>query len=315
MKKLFDKTGQTEEQWQEFRRNMKGIGGSDVAVILGLSPFKTPFSLWLEKTGQIKPKPLDNEYVEWGNLLEPIIRDKFRRETGFEVSECPYVLGHDNHDFMVANIDGIVIDNSGEGIGVLEIKTTSERHKKDWENGIPEYYMCQVQHYLGVTDYKYAYVAVLIGGSHFKYFRVERDDFIIDRIIAAEMQFMEMMEKNIAPEIMPQDSDSIAELYPEDNDETILMPPEYEELAEQYWNIQTTIKNLEHDLESVKNRIKLFAGENKHIRGVRLKVSLPTVTKILFDQKRFSQEMPETYERYKTKESSYRGFTIKMVDE
>ncbi len=315
MKKLFDKTGQTEEQWQEFRRSMKGIGGSDVAVILGLSPFKTAFSLWLEKTGQVKKPNLDNEYIEWGNLLEPVIRDKFRRETGFEVMECPFVLGHDQHDFMVANVDGFVRDDSQDGLGVLEIKTTSERHKKDWEDGIPEYYMCQVQHYLGVTEYNYAYVAVLIGGNHFKYFRVERDDFIIDRIIAAEMKFMEMVEKMIPPEIVPQDLEAVGELYPEDNDETVLMPPEYEELTERYWSLQEEIKCLEIELEAVKTRIKFFAGENKHIRGIRFKVSLPTITKKIFDQKRLAAEQPKLYEEYKTKESSYRGFTVKRIDE
>src|SRR6476620_3868255 len=124
MKILLDKTGMTEADWQEYRRKQQGIGGSDVAVILGLSPYKSAFSLWLEKTGQVKAKPVQNEYVEWGNLLEPVIRDKFRRETGFEVYENPYVLQHDEHEFMVANIDGEVVDPAYNGErGILEIKT------------------------------------------------------------------------------------------------------------------------------------------------------------------------------------------------
>lgn len=315
MKKIFDKTGQTEEQWQEFRQSMKGIGGSDVAIILGISPFKTAFALWLEKTGQVKPKQLTNKYMEWGNLLEPVIREKFRQETGFEVMECPYVLQHDQHEFMIANVDGFVIDDTRNGIGVLEIKTTDSRNRKDWEVGPPDYYMCQVQHYLGVTGYNYAYVACLCGGNDFFYYRIERDDYVIDQIISAEMDFWNKVQNLIPPEIEHHDTESISVLYPEDNDETVLMPPETEELVEQYWNIQATIKSLEHDLEAVKNQIKLSAKENSHIRGVRFKVSLPTIKKIIFDQKRFSQEMPEAYERYKTKESSYRAFTIKRLDE
>lgn len=315
MKIIFDKTGQTEQEWQEFRQNMKGIGGSDVAIIMGLSPFKTAYSLWLEKTGKVKKANLDNEFIEWGNLLEPVIRDKFRRETGFSVTECHYVLQHDQFEFMLANIDGTVCDNNKGELGILEIKTTSERHKKDWESGPPDYYMLQIQHYLGVTDYSYAYVAVLIGGNHFKYFKIYRDDFIIDKIILAEMEFWKMVQEKITPEIHPQDSESIAALFPEDNDETVLMPPEYEELVEQYWNIQATIKSLEYDLEAVKNKIKLFAGENKYVRGLRYKVVLPTITKKLFDSKRFAAEHPDVYEQYKTKESSYRGFTVKRVDE
>ncbi len=315
MKIIFDKTGQTLDDWQKFRSNMKGLGGSDCAIIMGLSPFKTPFSLWLEKTGQVKPKNLDNEYIEWGNLLEPIIRDKFRRETGFEVRECHYVLQHDDHEFMVANVDGLVIDNSNDELGILEIKTTSERHKKDWEVGPPDYYMLQIQHYLGVTGYNYAYVAVLIGGNHFKYFKIDRDDYVIDQIITAEMNFWKLVESGLAPEITEHDSDALAEAYPEDDGETVLLPPELEELADRYWDIQKQIKSLESQMEWIKNEIKFHAKDARNLRGLRLKVSLPTVTKILFDQKRFAQEMPEIYERYKTKTSSYRNFQVKMVDE
>lgn len=315
MKIIFDKTGQTPEEWQKFRSNMKGLGGSDCAIIMGLSPFKTPFSLWLEKTGQVKPKALDNEYIEWGNLLEPVIRDKFRRETGFVVSECHYVLQHDDHEFMLANVDGLVIDNDRDELGILEIKTTSERHKKDWEVGPPDYYMLQIQHYLGVTGYKYAYVAVLIGGNHFKYFKIDRDDYVIDQIIIAEMNFWKLVESGLAPEITERDSDALAEAYPEDDGETDLLPPELEELADRYWNIQNQIKTLESQMEWIKNEIKFHAKESRHLRGLRLKVSLPTITKTLFDQKKFAQEMPELYEQYKTKNSSYRNFSVKLVDE
>jgi putative phage-type endonuclease len=316
MRILFDKTGQTPEEWQKFRKSMNGIGGSDCAVIMGLSPFKSPFSLWLEKTGQVKAKNLDNEYIEWGNLLEPVIRDKFRRETGFEVSENPFVLQHDEFDWMLANVDGELIDPAfGGEKGILEIKTTSERHKKEWDLGPPDYYMLQIQHYLGVTGYKYAYVAVLIGGHEFKYFKIDRDDYVIDRIIAAEKEFWDMVQNDLAPEIREVDSTALAEAYPEDDGETALLPPELEELAEKYWDTQKQIKLLEDSLETIKNKIKFQAKENKYLRGVHVKVAMPTISKVLFDQKRFSQEMPEIYEKYKTKQSSYRGFTVKMVDE
>lgn len=316
MKIIFDKTGQTEADWQKFRSNMNGIGGSDCAIIMGLSPFKTAFSLWLEKTGQVKAKAIENEYIEWGNLLEPIIREKFRRATGFEVFENPFVLQHDDFEFMLANLDGELIDpEMGGERGILEIKTTSERHKKDWEVGPPDYYMLQIQHYLGVTNYKYAYVAVLIGGSHFKYFKIDRDDYIIDQIISAEKEFWYMVENNLAPELTSLDSDSLAEAYPEDDGETALMSPETEELVSRYWDIQKELKSLESEMEWVKNRIKFEAKQNAHIRGIKYKVSLPTITKTLFDQKKFSQLMPETYEQFKTKKSSYRGFKIKVLDD
>ena len=185
----------TEEDWQAYREKQKGIGGSDVATIFGLNPYKTPFTLWLEKTGQIEPPVLNNEYIEWGNILEPVIREKFAKETGFEVEENHWVMLHDQHDFMVANVDGEVMDPQFAGKkGVLEIKTAGERMRDQWENGPPNHYMLQLQHYLAVLDYSYGYVAVLIGGNTFKYYLVERDDYVIDNIIQAEAEFMKMVE-------------------------------------------------------------------------------------------------------------------------
>ena len=209
MRKILDKSNMTEEDWQAYREKQKGIGGSDVATILGLNPYKSLFTLWLEKTGQIEPPVLNNEYIEWGNILEPVIREKFAKETGFEVEENHWVMLHDQHDFMVANVDGEVTDPQFAGKkGVLEIKTAGERMRDQWENGPPNHYMLQLQHYLAVLDYSYGYVAVLIGGNTFKYYLVERDDYVIDNIIQAEAEFMEMVENEVAPEISGHASDS-----------------------------------------------------------------------------------------------------------
>jgi putative phage-type endonuclease len=317
MKKILDKSNMAENDWQEYRSNQQGIGGSDASIILGLNPFKSAFTLWLEKTGQIKaPNLQDNEYVEWGNLLEPVIREKFAKETGFEVFENHFVLQHDEHPFMVANLDGEVIDPQfGGEKGVLEIKTTSERNKKDWEEGCPDHYMLQVQHYLAVTGYPYGYIVVLIGGHHFKYFLIHRDDYVIDRIISAEMDFQEKVEKNISPQITGHegDSDFLAEKYLEDNGEEFELSPEFEKIAWDYIQTQQEIKYLQEESDTLKNQLKLYAGEAKRLKGEKIKINLPTIKKISFDSKRFALDYPELYEQYKTKESSYRSFTISPI--
>lgn len=316
MKILADKTGWTEEQWQDYRSKQKGLGGSDISIILGLNPFKTPFTLWLEKTGQIEPEPVSNEYVEWGNILEPVIREKFQRETGFQVEINNYIMAHDKHDFMVANIDGEVIDPQfGGKSGVLEIKTARERYKKDWEEGPPLYYMCQIQHYLAVMDYDYAYCAVLLGGSTFRYFLIERDDYIIDQIISAEIEFWNMVENNIAPEIDGSEPVSkwLGRKYPADNSEIAEMTALHEELAHEYLRLTSLIKEMSAEADAIKNKLKLEAGDYKVLLGDTIKVSLPTISKIMFDSKRFASDHPSLYEQYKQKESTYRNFTVKFL--
>jgi putative phage-type endonuclease len=314
LRKILDKSNMTDEDWQEYRQKQKGIGGSDVATILGLNPYKTTFTLWLEKTGQIEPPVLNNEYIEWGNILEPVIREKFAKETGFEVYENHWVMCHSLHDFMVANIDGEVVDPQfGGKPGVLEIKTAGERMRDQWEEGPPNHYMLQIQHYLAVLDYEYAYVAVLIGGNTFKYFLIERDDYIIDQIIQAEAEFMNMVENNIAPEISGHqaDTDYLAQAFPDDNDEIGELTGVLETYALQYFSLQEQIKELQNEADYLKNKIKLEMKDFRILKSDTIRVNMPTVKKVIFNTKQFEKDHPELYEKYKNKESSYRSFSVK----
>ncbi len=315
MKKILDKRKMTEKDWQEYRQNQQGIGGSDVATILGVNPYKSKFTLWLEKTGQIAKSNPNNSYIEWGNILEPVIRKKFAEETGFKVFKNNFVLQHDEHDFMIANLDGEVLDPAYAGRGVLEIKTTREHNKKDWEDGCPVHYMAQIQHYLAVTGYEYAYVVVLIGGNDFRYFLIDRDDYVIDQIIQAEMDFMDSLNRGIPPEIggSKEESEWLQAVFPNAIDEEITIPEELENMALEYQNLQGEIKSLNARTEEIKNKIRLEGKDFKMLRGNRLKISMPTISKTTFDSKLFAQEYPELYEQYKTKTSSYRGFTISLI--
>jgi putative phage-type endonuclease len=315
MKRILDKRGMTETDWQKYREKQQGLGGSDCSIIMGLNPYKSPFVLWLEMTGQAERPKLDSRYVEWGNLLEPVIRDKFRAETGFVVKQCNFVLAHQDYEWMVANVDGFVIDPSRKGRGVLEIKTANERAKKDWENGCPNHYMLQVQHYLAVTELDYAYIAVLIGGSDFRYYFIERDDYVIDAIISAEREFMEMVRLRKAPVIGGSESEAdwLAAAYPNaiDIEETLM--PHQEELVAEYHILTREINEKQARADEIKNTIKLLAEDKASLRGETFRVSMPTIKKVMFDSKSFAADYPELYSQYKTKESSYRGFTIKIL--
>lgn len=314
MIKILDKSNMTPEDWQAYREKQKGIGGSDVATILGLNPYKTPFTLWLEKTGQIQPPVLNNEYIEWGNILEPVIREKFAKETGFEVTENHWVMLHVEHDFLVANIDGEVIDPQFAGEkGVLEIKTAGERMRDQWEEGPPHHYMLQLQHYLAVLDYSYGYIAVLIGGNTFRYFLVERDDYVIDHIIQASANFMHMVENNISPEISGHqaDSDYLGKAFPEDNGEIGELDQTLEMFAEQYFELNQKIKSLQEQADWIKNKIKLEMKDFRILKSDSIFINMPTIKKVSFDTKQFELDHPELYEKYKNKESSYRSFIVK----
>ncbi len=196
-KVLSSKENLSQDEWLELRN--QGIGGSDSAAACGLSRWKSPMQLWLEKKSLNQPKK-PGEAAYWGKQLEPIIREEFKLRTGLEVQPEKKVLQHPDYSFMLANIDGVVIDPE-YGEGLFEAKTTGQRYKKEWQKGIPVEYMLQVQHYLAVTGYTFCYVAVLIGGNHFKYKLIFRDEKIICLLVELESRFWESVQSNRPPEV------------------------------------------------------------------------------------------------------------------
>lgn len=318
MKKILDKRHMTEQDWQEYRAKQKGIGGSEVSSILDINKYKSKFVLWTEKTGAVEPEPVDNEFVEWGNILEPNIRAKFARENNFKTNKCNFVLQHDEFDWMIANIDGEYKDPSKKGKGVLEIKTTSEWNKSEWEGDhVPVAYMAQMQHYLAVTGYGYGAFAVLIGGNKYRQFFVDRDEEAIDLIINAEKAFMDAVEANNYPWELTSsasESDWLAKQYPNAIDEEMSIPPTIEKMALEYTEISDQMKTLKDRQDEIKNQIKFEAKEFGTLRGNQVKILMPTIRKTLFDSKKFQVEHADLYDEYKTKISTYRDFKVKLLE-
>jgi putative phage-type endonuclease len=183
LKKLAHTDSLTQAEWLEFRRG--GIGGSDISTIFNLNEWKSPTYLYMEKRGEIEPDDLsDNESVYWGNALEDLIRKEFQKRNGWKVQRNNFVLCHDTYDYLRANIDGEII-HPEDGRGVLEIKTTNEYSKDEWSGDhVPNAYMLQIQYYMGIMNYGFAYVAVLIGGNKYRQWRIERDNELIEMIFA-----------------------------------------------------------------------------------------------------------------------------------
>ena len=156
------------DQWKEARKS--GIGGSDVASIMGLNKYSSPLEVWLIKTGkQEAPDLSDKQAVEWGNILEDVVADKFKADhfSEYKVFRKNAMLVSKERPWAFANLDRYIIDRDGRR-GVLEIKTAGLYRADDWDDGVPLYYLTQVTHYLDVTGFDFAMVAVLIGGQDYR---------------------------------------------------------------------------------------------------------------------------------------------------
>ena len=160
--------------WLEERR--RGVGGSDVAAIMGLSPWKSAYQVWAEKRFDFPDDISGNPAVEWGNILEPVVgRHYSDAHPEREVRRVNAVLRSIDRPWAQASLDYEVRDPE-LGWGVLEIKTAGCRSAWRWEDGVPTFYLTQVTHYLSVSGRPFADVAVLIGGSDYREYRVMRDE-------------------------------------------------------------------------------------------------------------------------------------------
>jgi putative phage-type endonuclease len=318
------------KEWLEERRS--GIGGSDAAAVLGISRYASPMKVYLEKTGELEPFA-GNEYTEWGNILEPVIREQFQQRTGFVVEENLELLRSEKHPFMVAHLDGIIYCEKEKTPGVLEIKNVSEWKKDEWQNGeAPAEYLVQIQHNMEVTDFRWGYLVALIGGNHLEMLRVERDENLIRQIVEAEREFWnENIIKRVPPAFGASDEDILKALYPQaEEKKCITLPPSLDVLLDERDTLKLRIKELESQLETIENMLKGELGEAE--KGVTQyhEVRWPNVYRLnekqllqehpelesiyqvtSFDSKAFKKDNPELAAKYS--EPAYRKFDVKEL--
>lgn len=186
------------EEWLEQRQS--GIGGSEIASILGVSPFKSAVTLFYEKLGMLENKPATTA-MQLGNLFEPAIIKAFKQE-------FPTIRVHyENLTFASledprfrANPDAIIEDQAGN-LSILEIKFTSQY----WTE-IPQHYKYQVLWYMFVTGLKNPATLYAVTGGSLRAFTVEWDDSLMELVKSAVIGFCGLLEAEIAPSYDGSDS-------------------------------------------------------------------------------------------------------------
>lgn len=245
-------------KWLETRN--AGIGGSDASVIMGLNPYKSPYQLWLEKTGQAEAPDLSHvQAVYWGSKNEANVADWFQETTGKKARKLG-TLRSRSHPFMLANVDRAVM---GEEAG-LEIKTAGVSQAKKWRGDeIPDAYYCQCLHYLAVTGADRWYIAVLIGGNEALYKVVERNEDDIKALIEAEADFWHLVETKTPPPVDGSASCAAAlsaQYKGGDPNLTILLPSDADGVIESLESDKAIMDDLKKQITEKENRLKALLG-------------------------------------------------------
>ncbi|MEU0236832.1 lambda-exonuclease family protein [Nocardiopsis sp. NPDC006198] len=154
------------------------LGGSDMAAVLGRSPWVSPYRLWHLKAGLVTDSETTDAQSR-GHYLE----DGIRRWWADQNPEYEVVTGgtytHAERDYQLANPDGLIVKD-GTVIGVLEIKTDGQDDAETWGHSgtdeIPLYYRTQIQWYMDTLGLPVAHVAVLTARLEFRHYTVRHDD-------------------------------------------------------------------------------------------------------------------------------------------
>jgi putative phage-type endonuclease len=172
-------SGIPEDEWLALRRT--GIGGSDIAALLGMNRYTSPYEVYLDKRGELPDVPRSEFLVRaayWGHKHERDIAESFSERFGLRTRRVG-LIRHVEESWRLANLDRLVA-GCPDGPCLLEIKNRSAWKASEWgpsgdPEGVPDTEALQTHWYLSVTGYRHAHVGVLINGNDDRYYRVEAD--------------------------------------------------------------------------------------------------------------------------------------------
>lgn len=252
--------------WLEARR--RGIGGTDAAAILGLSRYATPLHVWLEKQGEPLSDDRSDEWLWWGRKLEPLIAERFSAMTSHQLWKPDGIREHPEHPCLIGTFD-YLLTNVEAG---LECKTS--RTSEDWgEAGtdeVPAPYVVQCQHYMAISGFPVWYVAVLIGGSDFRVYRVVGDSEL-QHFIASYCA--DWWQRHVVGEERPEIDGHpgtarwLADRFPKHGSLLRRAPPEAEPIVRDLSTCRAVIRGFEDRRAGYENALKEMIGESPGIEG------------------------------------------------
>ena len=308
MKKLVSTLNLDKKSWLRYRK--RGIGGSDAGAVCGLNPYRTAIQVYYDKTSD-EIEEIDNEAMRQGREFEDYVAGRFCEASGKKVRRANAMYYDEKNPFMLADVDRMVV---GENAG-LECKTASPYMAEKWEDGkIPLSYQIQCHHYMSVCNTEAWYIAVLIYGKEFKYYRIERDEQVIADLIRIEKEFW---REHVMKRVMPDPDGSktadaaIAERFKISRDLTIPLSG-FDARLKRREELLSVMGHMEAEKRQIDQELKLYLGDAEMAENEHCRVSWKNVSRSSLDERRLKEEQPEVYEKYRRVTTS-RRFTVKAA--
>lgn len=314
--------GMSREDWLEERK--KSLGGSDMGAVLGLNRYRSPYTVWAEKTGRIGEEP-ENEAMRVGRDLEPYVASRFEEASRKSVRRMNYLLRREDCPHLHANIDRQIL---GESSG-LECKTASALNLKRYEGGdFPESYYAQCVTYLAVTGWERWFLAALVLGKGFYCYQITTvpDDYVPgwcessvyvspDEIAALKRCAADFWHDYVeADSPPPMDGDAstteaLETIYEGGGGEVELFGRE--RLIEQYQYLMSRKNAIEKSADAIKQQLMKDLGDNERGYCGRFTVDWKAQSRQTFDARAFAKDHPEMDLSRYYKTTNFRKFAVK----
>lgn len=267
------------EEFERLRGELPAIGASDLAALLGVSPWGTPFSLWADKVCGHRRKA--TEAMDWGRRLEDVIASFYADLTGRNLAGCGLEIHvSDETPFVSATPDRRADDGR-----LVEVKLSGSREGwgEEGTDAVPEHYACQAQQQMYVLDAEAVDFAVLLCGTEFRTYTVKRDREFMARALDVERAFWdEHVIAKVAPPVdyrHPSTKAVLARLRKLEPGLTVELTPDEDGLLREYARRKAEESALKRDLEAMKNRILHVMGDAEKAEGETFRATRRAVHK------------------------------------
>lgn len=324
------------DEWLAYRR--RGIGGSDVAAIFGISPFRTARDIYYDKLNIADVEEDAGNWVamEMGHLLEDLVAEIFHRKTGYEIYQMKKMFAHPRYPFMLADVDYFVTLPGGE-TAILEVKTTNYNARDNWwlygKEIVPAYYETQGRHYMAVMDLNRVFFCCLYGNTEDEVIirEIGRDAAYEEEMIYLESEFWERHVLTNVPPPYTEDGELIVESSRRHTGAADTSAPavtmgagmtatlmRYLELQEEKKNSEKRSKQLDKDMQRLKGILIAEMGTsciaNCEREGVNYTITYNPIRKSVIDKDnllRLKLQYPDIYDQFVTVSES-RRFHVKI---
>lgn len=253
----------------------------------------------------------DNEAMRQGREFEDYVARRFMEATGKKVRRSNFMYYDETYPFMLADVDRMIV---GENAG-LECKTASPYLADKWKDGeIPISYQIQCHHYMSVCDADAWYIAVVIYGREFRYYRIERDEEALSDLRQIEQNFW---ENHVLKRRLPKPDGSelvdqvISGYFRQSMKETKPLTG-FDEKLNRRQELELLLDEMTTEKKQIEQELKLYLGEAEAAENANYRVSWKSVSSQRIDEKRLKEERPEVYEQYR-KTLNFRRFTVKAA--